>query len=125
MVAVCAALAGCAPADMRMDVLVQRYPGVLFTWENPKLGADCKATILPEGSKPPNGCFPVGDVFFGDTGRTTLCNKESVEKRLRDELCLLRAEYGVSRHLRDGISTCYQLRAIAYRCPAPEEASAP
>jgi hypothetical protein len=116
-------IAGCAPMDMRMDILTQRYPGFEFRWDGPR-GADCKSAILPKERKLPEGCVAVGDIFVGDTGHSENCGKKRVENEVVSELCLLGADYGVVRVLKDPISSCHQVRAVAYRCPATEEAAA-
>lgn len=112
-----ALLAGCSVTDRRMDVFTERYPGVAVPTAILDR-KDCRSRLLAAGETLPPDCEPVGDVYIGDTGDSGDCRRERVERDLVGELCFLRADLGVARRLRDTISNCWQVRAVAYRCPS-------
>jgi len=76
----------------------------------------CEVSLVESHLDVPEHCTAIGDVFVGDTGWSIDCGKDRVLRDIRAELCKLGADLASVRKLDDGHSTCYQARAIAYRC---------
>ena len=81
------------------------------------VAAGCKAGLLYQSEGLSGDCIPVGDVFVGDTGWSTSCDWERVTTRLAIEACQLGGNMALVREVEDPTLTCYQARALVFRCP--------
>lgn len=103
-----------------MDIQVIRYPEA-----DQSAKRDVCPKIIEEGTLAmPEGCTDVGDVFVGDTGFSTNCERGRVLAEVSAAGCQLGADVAIVRKLNDPQSSCYQARARLLRCPpAAEEAA--
>ena len=76
----------------------------------------CGLEFVGTSTEIPDHYTPIGDAFVADNGWSVGCGKERVERDIEAELCRLDADYGLIWRLRDWVSSCYQARAIGYRC---------
>ena len=98
----------------KMYVQSIRYPGMEQTPRSPA----CEIRFLTETATPDATCEAIGDVFVGDTGFSTHCGITRVRGDVRRNACEMGGDTVTLRKVRDGISTCSQVRALVYRCAA-------
>ncbi len=108
------ALALCA-CSSRMDFQAVRYPWVAA--RTPK-APGCELSVLAHGDRHVEDCEAIGDVFVGDTGWSIDCGGERVLRDIEAEACRAGADTITVRPLEDGVSSCYQARAMLFVCNA-------
>jgi len=104
-----------------MEVQVVQYPEAAGTTAR---ASGCEVTLLDDGNALPSGCCELGDVFVGDTGWTSPCDRDQVEKELRKQACTIGGDTVVVRPVKDWQSSCFQVRARVLRCSPPTTAEA-
>jgi len=83
----------------------------------------CRARLVDSMAEIPKGCVTVGDVFIGDDGSAMGgCGEERVRGDLEIEACKLGGHVALVREVHDPNTMCFEARAIAFHCEAPDRA---
>jgi hypothetical protein len=84
---------------------------------------ECHVELVEQEGALPPGCLALGDVFIGDEGSTFDCGRPRMVREATRELCRLGATHGWYWQVWDVHSSCYQVRAVGYACPAIQAAA--
>jgi hypothetical protein len=81
-------------------------------------GGSCDVKVFDKDADVASACCTIGDVFVGDTGWSTNCERDRVISEVKTAACSVGANAASVRELSDSESNCYQVRARLLHCPA-------